>query len=69
MALSNKAIYEIIKIITTAIVSIAATLFVQSCTASLSIQKNTHDSTQKTESSTESSVDSTYINFQPTKNN
>lgn len=63
MRLSNQQIYEIIKIALTAIISIAATLFVQSCTMSLSVSKNNSNSTQKTEQTTTSSVDSTRINL------
>ena len=62
MKLSNTQIYEIIKIAVTAILSIAATLFMQSCTMSLSVSKNNSNSTQKTEQTTTSSVDSTHIN-------
>lgn len=62
MKLSNTQIYEIIKIAVTAILSIAATLFVHSCTMSLSVSKNNSNSTQKTEQTTTSSVDSTHIN-------
>lgn len=61
----RKIIYEIIKIICTAIISIAAVLTAQSCTMSLSVSKNNQNSTQKTEQTTTSSVDSTNINIQP----
>lgn len=61
----KKIIYEIIKIICTAIISIAAVLTAQSCTMSLSVSKNNQNSTQKTEQTTTSSVDSTNINVQP----
>ena len=61
----KKVIYEIIKIICTAIISIAAVLTAQSCTMSLSVSKNNQNSTQKTEQTTTSSVDSTNINVQP----
>ena len=61
----KKIIYEIIKIICTAIISIAAVLTAQSCTMSLSVSKNNQNSTQKTEQTTKSSVDSTNINIQP----
>lgn len=61
----KKIIYEIIKIICTAIISIAAVLTAQSCTMSLSVSKNNQNSTQKTEQTTTSSVDSTNINIQP----
>lgn len=63
MALSNAQIKKIIEIVATAIISIAGTIFVQSCTASLSIQKNTTGSSQKTEQT--SSADSTKVNFNP----
>jgi len=53
---------EIVKLIATFIVGIITTLFVQSCTLSLSVAKNNTNSTQKTEQTTTSSVDSTRIN-------
>ena len=65
MKLSNQQIYDIIKIVVTAILSISATLFVQSCTLSLSVSKNNSNSTQKTEQAVTSSVDSTQVNFTP----
>lgn len=61
----RKIIYEIIKIVCTAIISIAAVITVQSCTMSLSVSKNNSNSTQKTEQTTTSSVDSTQININP----
>ena len=61
----KKITYEIIKIICTAIISITAVLTAQSCTMSLSVSKNNQNSTQKTEQTTTSSVDSTNINIQP----
>ena len=63
----KKVIYEIIKIICTAIISIAAVITTQSCTMSLSVSKNNSNSTQKTEQTTASSVDSTHININPKK--
>ena len=63
----KKIIYEIIKIICTAIISIAAVLTAQSCTMSLSVSKNNSNSTQKIEQTTTSSVDSTQININPKK--
>ena len=59
----KKITYEIIKIICSAIISIAAVLTAQSCTMSLSVSKNNQNSTQKTEQTTTSSVDSTQINI------
>lgn len=58
----KKIIYKIIEIICTAIISIAAVLTAQSCTIALSVSKNNSNSTQKTEQTTTSSVDSTQIN-------
>ena len=58
---------EIIKIVCTAIISITAVLTAQSCTMSLSVSKNNSNSTQKTEQTTTSSVDSTQININPKK--
>lgn len=52
---------EIIKLISTFVIGIITTLFVQSCTMSLSISKNNQNSTQKTEQTSTSSVDSTNI--------
>ena len=63
----KKITYEIIKIIFTAIISIAAVLTAQSCTMTLSVSKNNSNSTQKTEQTTTSSVDSTQININPKK--
>lgn len=61
----KKIIYEIIKIICTAIISIAAVLTAQSCTMSLSVSKNNRNSTQSTEQTTTSSADSTQISINP----
>lgn len=61
MRLSNQQIYEIIKIAATAIISVASVLFIQGCTMSLSVSKNNSNSTQRTEQTTTSSVDSTKI--------
>ena len=63
----RKIIYEIVKIACTAIISITAVLTAQSCTMSLSVSKNNSNSTQKTEQTTTSSVDSTQININPKK--
>lgn len=63
----KEIIYKIIEIICTAIISIAAVLTVQSCTMSLSVSKNNSNSTQKTEQTSTSSVDSTQININPKK--
>lgn len=56
---------EIVKLIATFAIGIITTLFVQSCTLSLSVSKNNTNSTQKTEQVSTSSVDSTRININP----
>lgn len=54
---------EIVKLISTFVVGIITTLFVQSCTVSMSVSKNNQNSTQNTEQTSTSSVDSTKINI------
>ena len=54
---------EIVKLISTFVIGIITTLFVQSCTLSLSVVKNNNNATQKTEQTSTSSVDSTYVNL------
>jgi hypothetical protein len=65
MKVSPQQWIEIVKLISTFVVGVITTLFVQSCTMSLSVSKNNSNSTQKTEQTTTSSVDSTYININP----
>lgn len=62
---TSKQWIEIIKLIATFLIGIITTLAVQSCTMSLSVSKNNSNSTQKTEQTTTSSVDSTNININP----
>lgn len=59
--MSKKQLYEIVKIITTAILAVAATLLSTSCTLSLSVSKNNSNSTQSTGQSTR--VDSIYSSY------
>lgn len=54
---------DIVKLISTFIVGVITTLFVQSCTVSMSISKNNQDSVQKTEQTSTSFIDSTKINI------
>lgn len=54
---------EIVKLISTFIIGIITTLAVQSCTASMSISKYNSNSTQNTEQTSTSSVDSTKLNI------
>ena len=54
---------EIVKLIATFVIGVITTLFVHSCTLSLSVSKNNTNSSQKTEQVSTSSVDSTRINI------
>ena len=60
---SSKQWIEIVKLISTFIIGIITTLAVQSCTASMSIQKNNTNSVQKTEQSASSFVDSVKLDI------
>lgn len=64
MKISSKQWIEIIKLISTFIIGVITTLSVQSCTASMSISKYNSNSSQSTEQTSSSSLDSTkiYIN-------
>lgn len=63
MKISSKQWIEIIKLISTFIIGVLTTLSVQSCTASMSISKYNSNSSQSTEQTSTSSVDSTKINI------
>lgn len=54
---------KVIELISTFIIGIITCLCVQSCTASMSISKYNSNSTQSTEQTSTSSVDSTKINI------
>lgn len=54
---------EIVKLISTFVVGVITCLCVQSCTASMSISKYNSNSSQNTEQTSSSSVDSTKINI------
>lgn len=58
---------EIVRIILAFIIGVLTTLFLLSCTVSMSVSKNNQNSTQKTEQISTSSVDSTKININPKK--
>lgn len=60
---TSKQWIEIVKLISTFIIGIITTLFVQSCTASMSISKNNTNSTQNTEQSASSFVDSVKLDI------
>lgn len=61
--MNKSKIYEIVKIVATAIISVAAVLFLDSCTASLSVFKNNSGSSQRTEQSASMKADSTSVNL------
>lgn len=61
--MKKEQIYEIVKIVATAIVSVAAVLFLDSCTASMSIFKNNSGSSQNTEQSSALRTDSIGVNI------
>jgi hypothetical protein len=63
MKITNQQWIEIVKLISTFITGVITCLFVQSCTTSMSISKYNRNSTQTTEQSSSSSVDSTKINI------
>lgn len=63
MKISSQQWIEIIKLIATFVIGVITVLFVQSCTASMSISKYNSNSSQNTEQTSTSSVDSTKINI------
>lgn len=63
MKITSQQWIDIIKLISTFIIGVITTLSVQSCTASMSISKYNSNSTQKTEQTSTSSLDSTKINI------
>lgn len=63
MKITSQQWIEIIKLISTFIIGIITTLVVQSCTASMSISKYNSGSSQSTEQTSTSSLDSTKINI------
>lgn len=63
MKVTSSQWIEIVKLISTFVIGIISTLFVQSCTLSLSVAKNNNNATQKTEQTSTSSVDSTHVNL------
>ena len=63
MKISASQWIQIVKLVSTFIIGVITTLFVHSCTVSLSVAKNNTNSSQKTEQTSTSSVDSTRINI------
>lgn len=60
---TSKQWIEIVKLISTFIIGVITTLAVHSCTASMSISKNNTNSTQNTEQSASSFVDSVKLDI------
>nr|WEW54467.1 MAG: hypothetical protein [Microvirus Sku15] len=67
MIMTKTQILEIVKIVCTAIISIATTLLVQSCTTSFILNKA--GGNQHVETHTENSVDSTHVSINPFSGN
>lgn len=63
MKITSNQLIEIVKLISTFVIGIITTLFVQSCTLSLSVSKNNSNSTQQTEQKASSVVDSVSVNL------
>lgn len=63
MKITSQQWIEIIKLISTFIIGVITTLTVQSCTMSMSISKYNSNSSQSTDQTSTSSVDSTKINI------
>lgn len=63
MKITSAQWIQIIKLVSTFIIGVITALTVQSCTASMSISKYNSNSTQSTEQTSTSSVDSTKINI------
>lgn len=63
MKITPNQLIEIVKLISTFVVGIITTLFIQSCTLSLSVSKNNSNSTQQTEQKASSVVDSVSVNL------
>lgn len=63
MKITSNQWIEIVKLISTFVIGIITTLFVQSCTLSLSVSKNNSNSTQRTEQKASSVVDSVSVNL------
>lgn len=56
---------EVVKLISTFVVGLITALFVQSCTASMSVFWKNSNSKQESQQTIKQSVDSTRINIQP----
>ena len=61
MKITSNQWIEVVKLISTFVIGLITALFVQSCTASMSISKYNSNSNQNVEQSSSSSVDSVKI--------
>lgn len=59
---------QVVKLISTFVIGLITALYVQSCTASMSVFWKNSNSKQGSKQTIEQSVDSTFINFIPKKN-
>lgn len=59
--MDKSKIYDILKIICTAILSVAATLLAHSCAVSTQVQKNTQNSSINGEQNQQTEIDSTTL--------
>ena len=62
--MDKKKLVRVVEIIATAVVSIVTVLFIESCTVSMSLLKNSTNSKITSEQSQATSVDSTHIDLQ-----
>lgn len=65
MKITPQQCIEVVKLISTFIVGLITALFVQSCTASMSVFWKNSNSRQESQQTMKQSVDSTRINIQP----
>ena len=63
MKISSQQWIEIIKLVSTFAIGVVSALFAQSCTASMSISKYNSNSSQRTEQTSTSSLDSIKMNI------
>lgn len=56
---------EVVKLISTFVIGLITALYVQSCTAPMSVFWKNSNSTQESHQSLKQTIDSTRINFQP----
>lgn len=65
MKITPQQCIEVVKLISTFIIGLITALFVQSCTASMSVFWKNSNSKQESQQTMKQSVDSTRINIQP----